>query len=210
MSAMASHPVTRTAIIGCGGMARNHIRNILEDPRGTSIDVVCEPMAENYEATAQLFANFGHKPPPNVPDLQMCLDQHRQDLDAVFIVTPHSMHYDHCVMCLDAGLEVLVEKPMVVNQTEARQLMAKQQESGKLLVVAFQGSLSPRIRWAAERIQDGTFGELRSISRHCVAELEHVGRWQVAHRSQGLWRWFHVRYRRAPDEYNLGPGGPGV
>ena len=164
MSAMASHPVTRTAIIGCGGMARNHIRNILEDPRGTSIDVVCEPMTENYEATAQLFANFGHKPPPNVPDLQMCLDQHRQDLDAVFIVTPHSMHYDHCVMCLDAGLEVLVEKPMVVNQTEARQLMAKQQESGKLLVVAFQGSLSPRIRWAAERIQDGTFGELRSIS----------------------------------------------
>ncbi len=164
MSATTSWPVTRTAIIGCGGMARNHIRHILEDPRGTSIDVVCEPMPESYEATVQLFESVGQEAPPNVPDLSMCLDRHRPDLDAVFIVTPHSLHYDHCVMCLDAGLDVLVEKPMVVNQTEARQLMAKQEEAGTLLVVAFQGSLSPQIRWAAERIHDGTFGELRSIS----------------------------------------------
>lgn len=164
MSVTVSHPVTRTAVIGCGNMARNHIRRILEDPRGTSIDVVCEPMAENYEATVRLFEHAGHPPPPNVPDLQVCLERYKQDLDAVFIVTPHALHYDHCVMCLDAGLEVLVEKPMVVNQTEARRLIAKQKESGKLLTVAFQGSLSPRIRWAAERMRDGTFGELRAIS----------------------------------------------
>ena len=164
MSARTSYPATRTAIIGCGGMARNHIRKILEDPRGTSINVVCEPMAENYEATAELFEAAGQKVPLNVPDLQSCRNQHRRDLDAVFIVTPHAMHHDHCVMCLDAGLEVLVEKPMVINQDQARQLIAKRDETGKLLVVAFQGSLSPQIRWASERIQDGTFGELRSIS----------------------------------------------
>ncbi len=164
MSAMTSHPVTRTAIVGCGGMARNHLRHILEEPRGTSIDVVCEPVPENYAATVQLFEQAGREAPPNVPDLQRCLDRHGPDLDAVFIVTPHAMHYDHCVLCLEAGLDVLVEKPMVVNQTEARQLMARQQAADRLLVVAFQGSLSPRIRWAAERIHDGTFGALQAIS----------------------------------------------
>ena len=180
MSAETSYPVTRTAIIGCGGMARNHIRKILEDPRGTSIGVVCEPMAENYAAAVQLFENVGQKAPPNVADLQTCLDTHKQNLDAVFIVTPHSMHFDHCMMCLEAGLEVLVEKPMVVNQIQARQLMAKREETGKLLVVAFQGSLSPQIRWASKRIQDGTFGELRAISGTVWQDWNTLG--------EGKWR----------------------
>lgn len=159
-----SYPITRAGIVGCGGMARNHIRQILKEPRGTCIKAVCEPLPENYAATVELFEAVGLEPPPNIPDLQEFLNGHSSDLDAVFIVTPHSMHFDHCFQCLDAGLEVFVEKPMVVNKEEALQLIDKRDQSGKLLVVAFQGSLSPQIRWASERIQNGTFGELRAIS----------------------------------------------
>ena len=47
---------------------------------------------------------------------------------------------------MEAGLDVLLEKPMVMNAAEAEHLIAIQQRTGRLLVVAFQGSLSPQVR----------------------------------------------------------------
>ncbi len=163
-SSNGAHPVTRTAIIGCGGMARSHVNTILQDPRGTSLDVMCEPFAPNFALMQELFVEHGREAPPNVPDLATMLTQWADDLDAVFVVTPHAMHYDHVSLCLEAGVDVLVEKPMVVNQQQAKSLMAKRDASGQLLTVAFQGSLSPQIRWAAARLRDGTFGPIRAIS----------------------------------------------
>ena len=106
-------------------MARSHLRSILDDPRGTQVSVVCEPMAENYELTCGLFEEAGVAVPENVPDLDAMLAGHAADLDAVFIVTPHAMHHDHIVASLDAGLDVLVEKPMVVSKEEAERVIAK-------------------------------------------------------------------------------------
>lgn len=159
-----SYPATRAAIIGCGGMGRGHLRAILEEPRGTSIEVVCEPMPENYAEVQDAYERVDQTAPPNIPNLDELLRTHAQALDAVFIVTPHAMHRDHIVACLEAGLDVLVEKPMTVNREEALSVIAKRDEMGKEVVVAFQGSLSHHIRWAAERLHTGAFGELQAIS----------------------------------------------
>ncbi len=175
-----SDPITRTAIIGCGGMARNHVNNILQDPRGTSLEVMCEPVEANFALMQAVFAEHGLKAPPNVPDLQTMLDQWAEDLDAVFIVTPHSMHYDHVSLCLEAGVDVLVEKPMVVNQEQAKSLIAQRDATGRLLVVAFQGSLSPHIRWTADKLRDGTLGSIRAISGTVWQNWKRLGdnRWR--------------------------------
>ncbi len=175
-----THPVTRAAIIGCGGMARNHVRNILLDPRGTSLDVMCEPSTANYALMQEVFTEHGSSAPPNVPDLETMLTQWADELDAVFVVTPHSMHYDHVSLCLEAGVDVLVEKPMVVNQEQAKALIARRDATGQLLVVAFQGSLSPHIRWMADRLQDGTFGPIRAISGTVWQNWKRLGdnRWR--------------------------------
>ena len=183
---MASTPavpeaVTRTAIIGCGGMARNHLRSILDDPRGTSIRVVCEPMAGNYELTCEVFEEAGVAVPENVPDLAEMLERHAADLDAVFIVTPHAMHHDHIVASLDAGLDVLVEKPMVVSREEAESVIARRDETGRLVTVAFQGSLSPQIRWASEQLHNGPYGRVMAISGTVWQSWKGLadGRWRL-------------------------------
>lgn len=175
-----AYPATRAAVIGCGGMARNHLRNILADPRGTSIDVVCEPVAAHYELTQQLFAQAGQEAPPNIPDLRACLEATQGKLDAVFIVTPHAMHHEHASLCLEAGLDVLVEKPMVVNRAEALSLIATRDRTQGLLTVAFQGSLSPQIRWASARLREGAFGAIRAISGTVWQSWKGhgVGRWR--------------------------------
>ena len=55
-------------VIGCGGMARHHIRRMLQQDDTTTIAVICEPSAEAYAATAEIYAEAGMAPPPNEPD----------------------------------------------------------------------------------------------------------------------------------------------
>ncbi len=153
---------TRTALIGAGGMARRHLPLMIET--GADLRVICEPSSNNYEETVELLVELGAPAPPNEPDLAAMLDRYAAALDAVFIVTPHNLHHDQAKMCMEAGLDVLLEKPMVMNAGEALSLMETRDRTGKLLVVAFQGGLSPQIREAARLIQSGELGELLNVT----------------------------------------------
>src|SRR5689334_4736328 len=107
--------LTRVALIGVGGMARYHIKDMLKMRETTEIVTFCEPSAAMYELAAALFADAGLPIPPNEPDYLQLLAKYGDQLDAVFIITPHAYHHDQTKACLEAGLDVLLEKPMVMN-----------------------------------------------------------------------------------------------
>lgn len=154
----------RAIIVGCGGMARHHLPNILRQQDSTSVVAVCEPAPAAYAATSAVFASAGVEPPPNEPDLSRLLQTTGRDLDAAFIITPHALHHDQAKACLEAGLDVLLEKPMVMSAAEARSLISVRDDTDGLLVVAFNGSLSPQIRTASDLLRSGELGEILTIS----------------------------------------------
>ena len=154
-------PVSLT-LIGCGGMARHHARAILKQLETTNVVAVCEPSAEAYAAMAELFTAAGQPPPPNEPDLARLLKRYTPE--TAFIITPHVFHHDQTQACLEAGVDVLLEKPMVMNAAEARSLIEIRARTGRLLVVAFPGSLSPYLREAVGMLRDGRCGAVLSIS----------------------------------------------
>ena len=156
--------LVRTALIGVGGMARYHVKQMLQMANVTRITALCEPSEAMYAEAAKLFVEVGLEPPPNQPDYQRLLADYGKDLDAVFIITPHVYHHDQTQACLEAGLDVLLEKPMVMNAAEARSLIEARDRTGKLLVVAFPGSLSPQIRAAVRLLRSGDYGRLLTIS----------------------------------------------
>ena len=153
---------TRTALIGAGGMARYHLPLMVET--GADIRVICEPSSNNYELALARLEELGGPTPPNEPVLAELLEKHASELDAAFIITPHNLHHDHAKMCMEAGLDVLLEKPMVMNTAEALSLMETRDRTGRHLVVAFQGGLSPQIRHAAQLIASGELGELQTVT----------------------------------------------
>ncbi len=155
---------TRATVVGCGSMARHHLRGILDPRNNTLLPVLCEPDATQYEATAEVFEELGQPVPPNEPDLARLLEKYASQLDAVFIVTPHALHHDQARACMEAGLDVLLEKPMTMNAAEAQSLIDTRDRTGRLLVVAFNGTLSPRIGKARAMIRAGELGQIRSIS----------------------------------------------
>ncbi len=153
----------RLAMIGCGGMARSHARNILKQQDTTQVVAVYDPSAEAYAEMSQIFVDAGFPVPPNAPDLNGLLNTYRDSLDVAFIVTPHAYHYEQARACLEAGLDVLLEKPMVVTAEEAKSLIDVRDKTGKLLVIAFNGSLSPQIRTVARLLRSGELGSILNV-----------------------------------------------
>jgi predicted dehydrogenase len=160
---MAESKRTRVGFIGTGVMARVHLGDMLRRP-DTEVVAVCEPSAAAYGAAAQLFDQHGLTAPPNEPDWTRFVSTFADRLDAVFIITPHVLHFAQAQACLEAGLDVLLEKPMVMTADEATSLIDTRDRTGRLLVVAFQGSLSPQVREASRLLRSGELGEILNIN----------------------------------------------
>ena len=160
---MSNQSDVSVTFLGCGDMARHHIKNILSD-RSATIPVVFEPSQHAYHRLLDIFKSAKVKPPRNAPTLDALLNEHTGELDTAFVCSPHSFHHDQTVACLEAGLDVLLEKPMVTTAAEAESLIKTRDETGSLLVVAFPGSLSPEIREAARIVKSKSAGKLLGIS----------------------------------------------
>lgn len=155
----------RVVVIGSGGMARDgHMRRMLQQTDTTHITHLCELSPTAYETTAALFEEMGQTPPPNEPDLAKLLADHAGELDAALIATPHSFHYEQAAACMEAGLDVLLEKPMVTTADEAERLIEIRDRTGRLLVVAFNGSMSPHVRTGVKMLRSGELGDILTIS----------------------------------------------
>src|SRR5205085_5919694 len=135
---------TRVGFIGTGAMARSHLRGMIER-MDTVVTAVSEPSEPAFSRTAEIFDQHGLPAPHNEPDWRQFVDTWGSQLDDVFIITPHVFHFEQAVACLDAGLDVLLEKPMVMTAEEATALIETRDRTGRLVVVAFQGSLSPQV-----------------------------------------------------------------
>ena len=148
----------------------------------TVIAAICEPSAAAYEATALNLAAAGVPLPPNEPDWRRFLTVTARDerLDAVMIITPHALHFEQASAALEAGLDVYLEKPMVLDAGQAVELIRTRDRTGRLLVVGFQGSLSPQVRAASALLRAGKLGAILNIEGVVWQD------WQA--NSAGTWR----------------------
>jgi len=85
------------------------------------------------------------------------------DLDAVYVPLPNSMHAEWTKRAADAGLDVLCEKPLGVDAAEAREMADHCEAAGVTLMEAFMYRYHPRTERAVEIVRE-ELGEVRSVS----------------------------------------------
>jgi len=154
---------TTVVMIGCGGFGRYHLENILKMRNSTKVVALVEPSKEMIESTLEVFSKFNIPLPPIYASLDEFLKS-GQKTEAAFIITPHNMHFPQTKTCLEAGIDVLLEKPMVMNEKEALDLIDARNKTGRLLVVAFPGSLSSAIHKAKELIAENAIGNVMQVT----------------------------------------------
>ncbi|MDW8352150.1 MAG: Gfo/Idh/MocA family oxidoreductase [Anaerolineae bacterium] len=86
-----------------------------------------------------------------------------QELDAVVVASPHILHYEHARAALEAGLHVMVEKPMCTRARDARALAGLAAAKGLHVLVPQGWNFTPYVRQARRLTQAGAIGEVRHI-----------------------------------------------
>jgi predicted dehydrogenase len=85
-------------------------------------------------------------------------------VDALYIATPNWKHAEFAVPALEAGLSVLLEKPMEVSSQACQKIIDAQQRSGAKLMVAYRLHFEPATIAAIEEVRSGRLGEVHFFS----------------------------------------------
>lgn len=163
----------RLGLIGCGGNMRGaHVPRIQED-RYVSIGCVADPVEEQAN---QLMERYG-KQVPYYADFEQMIRS--EDLDAIFISSPHSMHYEQARLALNRELHVLVEKPLTISSRHTKALIALAEKKSRFLQVSYQRNYYAEHTYARELIRKGVIGELRGMVSYVTQNWGGIRGWRL-------------------------------
>jgi predicted dehydrogenase len=144
----------RIGVIGCGGMANNHMQDLLRTKEADNIEItaVCDVWQKRLDAAATL---TGGKP---FKDYRALLDQ--KEVDYVLIATPEHWHAKMTLDAADAGKHIYCEKPMTYSIEEAKKVVRKIQQSKIKMQVGVQGMSDDSYEAAGTYIKEGALGKV--------------------------------------------------
>lgn len=114
----------------------------------------------NQESLDQILAK--HKGPRGYTDYREMLE--KEDLDAVVITSPHTVHFEQARDVLEAGCHVLVDKPMTTDADDARTLVKLAASKGKEILIPYGWNYKEFVTTASNLIADGRIGEIKNAT----------------------------------------------
>jgi predicted dehydrogenase len=158
----------RLGLIGCGEIGTLRAAAI---KRSTSVELAAvsdvdrvraESVASTYGGVVESDWNY--------------LVKH-SDLDAIVVSTPPHLHAEMCIAALEAGKDILCEKPLARTAQEARAILSVAKEHGRFIATGFNYRFYPSIEKARALLNGGAIGELnhiRSYSGYSARDHNHV------------------------------------
>lgn len=165
----------RVGFIGAGGIAPGHYHRLHETRKA-------EVVALNDPSEEKLKKFYQHCPGadklPVYDDYRKMLS--KENLDAVVVQSPHTVHTEQTIAALEKGLHVLSEKPMTCSIADARKVIKKAEKSGKVLMISYQRHFDPQFRYMRDVIAKGALGKVEYVQAiQCQEWLRAVaGTWR--------------------------------
>ncbi|MFD7435552.1 Gfo/Idh/MocA family protein [Streptomyces sp. NPDC059861] len=145
----------RWGILATGGIAAAFTADLVDLP-DAEVVAVASRTAEAAKAFAERFGI-----PRAYGDWEALA--HDEDVDVVYVATPHAAHRTAAGLALAAGRNVLLEKPFTLNVRQAEELVALARERDRFLMEAMWMYCSPLVRRLKALVDDGAIGEVRSV-----------------------------------------------
>ena len=170
-------PKVNVAIMGCGGMAGAHAGRLKRNP-----DVQIVALCDVDEPRVQAFIDRNlrdYQPKPGI--FTDAARMYREtNPDAVVIVTPHTLHFEHGMQALQAGCHVLMEKPMVTDSGQAHRLAEEVKKTGKILVIGYNTPCTPEFQYLRELVRSKELGKLETVTGWLAQDWKRgtVGSWR--------------------------------
>lgn len=145
----------RVAHCGLGQWGPNLLRNLGQNPRAR-VAALCDLDRTRLSHFAE-----SHPDAAVYTTIQEVADS---DVDAVVLATPAGLHAEQVRQLIEVGKDVLVEKPLALTLSEARDLVNFAEDHGRILMVGHTFLFNPAVRRVKEEIGKGTLGPLVFVS----------------------------------------------
>lgn len=149
----------RIAVVGYGAIGRHHARNLAEMESADFVGVV-DPNAKERDAAR----SAGHRCFPSIESLL-------GRVDAAIVAVPTSLHHSISADLMNAGIAVLIEKPIASNLHEAQDLIAIAGRQSLPLMIGYVERFNPAVLTAQKIMQDGLIGMPLQVSTRRVGTM---------------------------------------
>jgi len=150
---LMQHNVVRLGIVGSGRIAGRTLDEV-KFVSGVNSTAVYNPRKSSADKFAQTF---------ELDSYSDSYEQFLENIDAVYIATPHETHYDYTKRALLAGKHVLCEKPFVLKKAEAEELFDLASTQRLVLMEAIKTAYAPGFLSLVSTVKSGKIGKVHDI-----------------------------------------------
>lgn len=150
----------RLAISGAGSIAHTHAIAIQNSGKAEVIAVV-----NHQKKTAEEFA-WAH----GINCIYSTVEELLKagNIDGLIVAVPNSLHASQTITALNAGIPVLVEKPMAINAREAEKMVEASEKKKVQLMVAHNWRFHDEVNWLKDQVKSGKLGKINRTSAYGV------------------------------------------
>lgn len=151
------------ALIGCGRIATNHVRAVLNN--GLEFTAACDIEPGNIESLLARHGLAGDSTIARYTDYRKMLDEH-PELELVAIATSSGAHARIALDCIDRGINVIIEKPMAMSMADAEEIIRRSRAKGVKVCACHQNRFNVAVQKTRRALEAGRFGRLSHGSIH--------------------------------------------
>ncbi|TYK66136.1 Gfo/Idh/MocA family protein [Colwellia echini] len=145
----------RWGIIGLGNIANKFATDLL-----TVEDAELYAVASRSQSKADYFATQ-YQASKAYGSYEALVND--ENIDAIYIATPHAMHKENARLCLEKNIAVLCEKPLAMNNAEVNSMIAIASAHDTLLMEAMWTYFLPHYNFVLTQLKNNTYGKLLSV-----------------------------------------------
>lgn len=152
----------KVGIVGCGAIANGKHLPAMKKLGKFEIVAFCDILEERARKAKSEYGT---------PDARVYTDYRelvKEELDAVYVLTPNNAHAPVTVAALKAGKHVMCEKPMAKTYAEAKEMLDTAKETVKLLTIGYQNRYRSDSRYLKAACQNGDLGEIYFAKAHAL------------------------------------------
>ena len=147
----------RYAVVGAGWISQAELLPGVEHTGNSEVTTIVTGHEFKAEKLSEMYSTIQHRYSYDEYDTFLQADV----ADAVYLATPNFDHVELAVRTLEAGLHLLLEKPMAVSVDECQRIIAASRSSGAKLMIAYRLHFEPGTLKALDRVRSGELGTIR-------------------------------------------------
>ncbi|HUH18025.1 Gfo/Idh/MocA family oxidoreductase [Albibacterium sp.] len=169
-------PVLRVAIMGLGSYGTRVAEAMQSSKRAKLVGVISGTPSKVKDWQAKY--NIPEKNCYNYENFDRIKDN--PDIDAVYVITPNSLHHDQVIRVAKAGKHAICEKPMAINAKEGQEMIDACKQANVKLLVGYRMHFEPHTLEIIRMRKDGELGKIMFFQGLCGFRIGDPTQWRLS------------------------------